>query len=132
MNLTRPKALLRNISGRQQGQALVETALALPLLLLLFAGCLQLIQLGVAHIVVQVAAYEAGRQAVMDNRAIGQARRVAEEVCRPLGAGRTEITVGSGRTVVVHHLQTLLPIGREIPVRRSCSFLVFRGAEGGN
>ncbi len=130
--MTKPRLfiLLLTLFRRHRAQALVETALALPLLLLLFAGCLQIIQLGVAHIVVQVAAYEAGRQAAMDNQDLGRARQVAEDMCRPLGAGRTEIKVEQGRTVVTHHLKTLLPIGREIPVSRACLSIVFWNGGG--
>ena len=45
---------------------MLEAAFAIPVLMLLFAGCVQLLQVGIAHIVVMEAAYEAGRQAVMD------------------------------------------------------------------
>jgi hypothetical protein len=111
----------------QGGQAVVEAVLAVPILIMLFAACLQLLHLGLAHIVVELAAYEATRQGTLANMNLSEARRTAEDICRVLGPGKTEVTYQDNppRYVVTHHLRPLVPIVRELIVSHSLPSYVF-------
>jgi hypothetical protein len=113
------------------GQAMVEAAIAIPIAVLLFAGCVQLLQIGIAHIVVMDAAYEAGRQAFLDQGAMDRATQVAGEICRAVSPGATELKFENGQFIVTHHLQTLFPVLKNLGVSHSCPAYVFR-ADGGS
>ncbi len=114
----------------QQGQALAEAALAIPILVLLFMGCLQFLQIGLAHIVVMEAVFEAGRQAYLDQGDPRNGQKVAAEICGSVSPGRTEFVVdpaNAARTyTVIHDLKALFPIIRNVHIKHSCPEYVFR------
>ncbi len=111
----------------QTGQAVVELVVAIPILIALFGACLQLLHLGIAHIVVELAAYEATRLATLDNMNIAEARRTAEDICRVLGPGLTEVKYQSNPPgyEIIHHLRPIVPIIRELTVKHSLPSYVF-------
>ncbi len=111
----------------QAGQAVVELVVAIPILIALFGACLQLLHLGIAHIVVELAAYEATRLATLDNMNIAEARRTAEDICRVLGPGLTEVKYQSNPPgyEIIHHLRPIVPIIRELTVKHSLPSYVF-------
>ncbi|MEW6516614.1 MAG: TadE family protein [candidate division FCPU426 bacterium] len=106
---------------------MVESALAIPILIALFAACLQMLHLGLAKVVVYVAAYEAARQGTINNMNLNEARRTAEEICGVLGKGRTEVTYDGQvqRYTITHYLQPIVPIVREIKVSETFPAYVF-------
>lgn len=109
----------------ERGQALVETAVALPLLVLLFMGCAQLCQIGLAHILVMDAVYEAGRQAELDRGQTERAARVAREICARISPGATEFRLEGGKCWVVHHLKAVFPLVKSVVIRHSCPDSLF-------
>lgn len=111
----------------QCGQAVVEMVLAIPILIALFAACLQLLHLGMAHIIVELAAYEATRQATLANMNIADARSTAEDICKVLGPGRTEVKYQDNPAgyIIIHHLRTIVPMIRELKVEHSFPSYVF-------
>jgi len=127
-------SVMRNLLKDQRGQAMVEAAVAIPIALLLFAGCIQFVQIGLAHIVVMEAAYEAGRQASLDQDQTGNAQRVAAEICRSLSSGTTVFQIDRGQYAVTHHLNSIFPILKNITVSHSCPQTLFLTADlqGGN
>jgi hypothetical protein len=100
---------------------------AIPILIALFGACLQLLHLGIAHIVVELAAYEATRLATLDNMNIAEARRTAEEICRVLGPGLTEVKYQANPPgyEIIHHLRPIVPVIRELTVKHSLPSYVF-------
>ncbi len=106
-----------------KAQAMVETAFALPVLVLLLAGCVQVLQIAVAHIVVLDAAYEANRQYVLDQRRAEGACRTAQHICRALGPGVTEYS--PIRSQVTHYLKPLFPMFSTIKIQHDCMWFVF-------
>lgn len=114
------------------GQAAVESAVAIPIAVLLFCGCVQLVQIGLAHLVVLDAVYEAGRQAAMDNDQPGNAQRVAAEICRFVSPGATTFRVTSGSYTVTHRLRPLFPVVPQLVISHRCLKDVFcaRGDDG--
>ncbi|MBN1595585.1 pilus assembly protein [candidate division FCPU426 bacterium] len=114
------------IRRQQKGQSLVEAAFILPVLLLLFAGCALLVQVGLAHIIVQVAVFEAARQAHVDEGRLYNGQRVAVDICTTLSQGQTEFTRDSGRYRVTHHLKPLFPVIKEIRISHACPDYVFQ------
>jgi Flp pilus assembly protein TadG len=125
----RPIVWMHKIFYRQQGQSMVEAAFAIPILLLLFAGCVQLVQIGVAHIVVRVAAYEAARQTYLASGNLANGRQVAMEICRTLSPGQTEYTLGQRGYQVTHHLQAIFPVIKNVEITYSCPGFVFQAGE---
>ncbi len=115
-----------NLKRDQKGQLLIEAAVALPILIILFMGCVQLVQIGIAHIVVQDAVYEAGRQAWMDQGDTVNAGRVAGEICRSLSPGRTEFVCQRQWYIVTHHLKPIFAVIKNIKVRHTCPAHLFR------
>lgn len=111
----------------QAGQAVVETVLAIPILIALFAACLQMLHLGIAHIIVELAAFEATRQATLANMNINDARSTAEDICKVLGPGQTEVKYMDNPPgyTIIHHLRTIVPIVRELKVEHSFPSYVF-------
>ncbi|MEW6515746.1 MAG: TadE family protein [candidate division FCPU426 bacterium] len=120
-----PRRLARFSSP--SGQAVVESALAIPLLIALFAACLQMLHLGLAKVVVYIAAYESARQGTINNMNLNEARRTAEEVCGVLGKGRTEVTYDGQvqRYTITHYLRPIVPVIREIKVSETFPAYVF-------
>jgi hypothetical protein len=118
---------IQQLAWRQKGEVLVETALAVPLVLAIFAGCAQIVQIGLAHIVVREATYEAGRQYWMDNSS-GNAGRVAAEICSRLSSGRTVFAydAATGLCTVTHQLNSLFSIVKNIKISHSLPAGVFR------
>jgi hypothetical protein len=112
------KFMQHGIRG-QKGQALVEAAVAIPIVVLLFAGCVQLLQIGAAHIIVLDAVFEAGRQAAMDG-GNDNAQRVAGEICRTISAGATEFTADNFQYQVTHHLAAFFPIVKNVVISHAC------------
>jgi hypothetical protein len=110
-----------------KAQAMVETAFAIPILVLLFAGCVQMIQIGIAHIVVMEAAYEANRQLVMDAGNPANAQRVAAEICRSLSSGPT--VYDKNQAAVTHQLKSIFPIVKQIKITHVCSPRIFQTEE---
>jgi Flp pilus assembly protein TadG len=102
---------------------MVETALAVPVLILLVAGCVQLLQIAIGHLVVMEAAYEANRQVILDQGKTDNALRVAQEICRTLGPGTTEYNQASA--TVTHHLRAIFPIVKKVDISHSCSPNIF-------
>ena len=98
----------------------MEAAFAIPVAVLLFAGCIQLIQIGLAHVIVLDAAYEAGRQAALDGSHAGNAQRVAADICRVVSSGATEFRAEDGVYTVTHHLRSIFPIVKNITVTKRC------------
>jgi hypothetical protein len=118
---------MKKLFCKSQGQALVETALAIPILFLLFMGCVQIVQIGLAHVVVLDAAYEAGRQAHMDGNRLDRGRQVAIEICRGVSSGLTEFSLdGHGFYSVTHHLHSIVPIIKNIKITHVCPPFLFR------
>jgi hypothetical protein len=118
---------MKTMRQNQDGQALVETVLAIPIILLLFLGSVQMIQIGLAHIVVLDAAYEAGRQAHLDGNRLENGRRVAEEICRCVSSGPTEFSRDDqGKYVVTHHLHSIFPVLKNITIMHQCPWFLFR------
>ncbi|MCK5218886.1 pilus assembly protein [bacterium] len=115
-----------NLKSDQRGQLLIETAVALPILIILFMGCVQLVQIGIAHIVVLDAVYEAGRQAGMDQGDTVNAGRVAGEICRSLGPGTTEFICQKQSYIVTHYLKPLFAVVKNVKVRHACPVYLFR------
>lgn len=110
-----------------KAQAMVEAALAVPILILLFAGCVQLLQIGIGHIVVMEAAYEANRQVVLDLGKTDNALRVAQEICRTISPGLTEYD--RDHATVIHHLRAIFPVIKKIDIVHSCSPRIFGSDE---
>lgn len=111
---------------------MVEAAIAIPVAVLLFAGCIQLLQIGLAHIVVLDAAYEAGRRAALDDSQTDNAARLAADICRVVSPGATEFRQENGAYTVTHHLRSIFPLVKNITVTQRCpqtSFDVRRGSE---
>lgn len=69
-----------------RGQAILETLIAFPLLLLAAATAAQLALVAVAGILTRHAASAAARAAAVTGGSTTEARRVAADVCRPAGA----------------------------------------------
>jgi len=120
---------LQCLIRRQKGQAMVEAAFALPIVLLLFGGCLQLIQIGISTIVVKVAVYEAARQAHMDKQDLGNGRQVAQEICKTLSSGATEFDYEDGAYRVVHHLNALIPVIGDVAITQKVPGYLFQAGE---
>lgn len=123
---------MRPRRGSELGQAAVEAAVALPIAVLLFCGCVQLVQFGLAHIVVQEAAFEAGRQAALDKNGTGNAQRVAAEICSRISTGPTEFQIDNGVFVVTHHLHSFLKILPDFAITHRCPPFIFDTGEGNN
>ncbi len=100
----------------EQGQALVETALALPLLVLIFLGTIEFVHWSIAQVVVKEAAFEAGREAVLHGDDRNAATRVAQKICSSVSSGKTTFLIEHAdqpalkRYVVIHHLKLIFPI----------------------
>jgi TadE-like protein len=122
-------SIWQHLMKEQTGQAMVEAAFAIPIILLLFAGCTQLIQIGIANIVVRVAVYEGARQAHMDGGELGNGQLVAEDICKSVSSGSTEFTEENGNYTVTHHLKALLPVVKNIKVDHTCPGYVFEAGE---
>lgn len=118
---------LRLLFKKNQAQAMVEAALAIPILILLFAGCLQLVHVAIANAVVQVAAYEAGRQAGLDSSDMTRAQAVAQEICGALSKGSTNCFYDpdSGSYKVTHNLKAIVPVLGEIKITHACPAFLF-------
>jgi len=125
-NMVKP---IENIQKNQKAQAMVETAFTIPILVLLFAGCVQLIQIGVANVVVYVAVYEAARQAHMDERNLSNGQKVAEEICRAISKGDTEFKFENSYYTVTHHLQPIIPVVKKIRIAHMCPDYIFEAGE---
>jgi len=106
-----------------QAQAMVEAAFAIPVLILLVAGCVQLIQIAIGHIVVMEAAYEANRQVILDQGKTDNALRVAQEICRTISPGATEYDKDTA--TVTHHLRSIFPVIKNIDITHACSPYIF-------
>jgi Flp pilus assembly protein TadG len=106
-----------------KAQAMVEAALAVPILILLLAGCVQLIQIAIGHIVVLEAAYEANRQVIMDQGKTDNAVRVAKEICSAISPGATDYDLNTA--TVTHHLRSIFPIIKKVDISHSCSPYIF-------
>ena len=125
-----PKSLiLPRLIKQQAGQSMVEAAFAIPIVLLLFAGCAQLIQIGIANIVVRIAVYEGARQAHMDGGKLGNGQRVAEDICKGVSSGTTEFTSENRNYPVTHQLKALFPVVKNIKVDHTCPGYVFEAGE---
>ena len=105
---------------QEKAQTLIEAAIALPVLLLLFFGCMELVHVAVGHIVVREAAFEAGRQASINKNA-DYATKVAISICGKISKGETTFEIEDRENnkksyVVTHHLKPWVPIipGKEI------------------
>lgn len=103
-------------AGREHGQATVELALALPLVVLLVLGMLQVALVGRDQLAVELAAREAARAAAVSADPVAAARLAAERVTslRPL-----QVTVSTGTTdvtVTVEHASAtdVAMVGRAI------------------
>lgn len=123
------KKLINQITC-QKGQALVEMALAIPILILLFCGCMQLVHIGIAHIVVRDAAFEAGRSAVMNQNNLSRGEAIAQQICRKVSSGATTFEMASlgGNSheyVVTHYLHPIFPVINNIEVKHSCPDFLF-------
>ena len=113
----------------ERGQALAETLVALPVLLCLFAGCVQFVQIGIAHAVVRQAAFEGGRAAYLRGNDLSAGARVARELCRAVGPGRTEFTLSGGAFHVTHELQALFPVIQGLRIHHACPATAFQAGE---
>jgi len=103
--------------------------LALPIVLVLFMGCVQLVQIGVAHVVVMEAAYEAGRQFALDQDPV-HAAQVARDICRPISPGLTEFEpqIRGGR--VSHHLRPVVAVIQNVKITHTCPAKLFQSGQG--
>jgi Flp pilus assembly protein TadG len=106
----------------RKGQSMIEAAVAVPILVVLFMGCIQLAQIGLGQIVVMVAAYEAGRQVSMDDNQTANGERVAKEICAAVSSGDTTLSLTSNpnECTVSHHLRALFPVVKNITLTASC------------
>lgn len=111
--------------GSGLGQAAVEAAVAIPIAVLLFCGCVQLVQIGLAHLVVLDAVYEAGRQAALDDDQTANAQRVASDICRSISPGETTFRVVPGVYSVTHRLHPLFPVVPQLAISHRCLKDVF-------
>lgn len=105
----------------------------LPVLLLLFLGCLQLLQIAVAQLVVMDAAYEAGRQAYLHAGQTEPGQAAAADICRSLSPGRTDFGYDpdAGAYRVTHHLQPLFPRVGKPAISYACPASVFSAGDHG-
>lgn len=116
---------------KEEGQALVETAVALPIVLILFLGAIEFVHWNMARVVVKEAAFEAGREAFLDHDDIGQARLMAKKICAPLGSGETIFRIDHAdepalkNYVVSCHLKALFPLWTIPVVTQSVPALLF-------
>jgi Flp pilus assembly protein TadG len=85
------------VAGDERGQAAVELALALPVVVLLLLGLLQVALVGRDQLAVELAAREAARAAAVSADPVAAARLAAERVTplRPL-----QVSVNAGAAVV--------------------------------
>jgi Na+/H+-translocating membrane pyrophosphatase len=83
----------------------------------------QLLQIGLGHVVVMEAAYEANRQVVLDQGNTDNAQRVAREICSAISSGATEYNKDSA--TVIHHLKAIFPIVKSIDIAHACSPYLF-------
>jgi Flp pilus assembly protein TadG len=111
------------------GQAAVELALALPVVVLLLLGLLQVALVGRDQLAIELAAREAARAAAVSAEPATAARRAAERVTslRPLqvavsGGGDT-VTVTVGYTCVTDVAMIGRLIG-DVPMRASVTMAV--------
>ena len=86
-------------AGGERGQAAVELALALPVVVLLLLGMLQVALVGRDQLAVELAAREAARAAAVSADPVAAARLAAERVT-PLRPLQVAVTAG-GETVTV-------------------------------
>ena len=97
--MTRDAHRCRRRLVAERGQAAVELALALPVVVVLLLGMLQVALVGRDHLAVELAAREAARAAAVSADPVAAARLAAERVTtlRPLQvavtAGATTVTV---------------------------------------
>lgn len=116
-------------AGRERGQAAVELALALPVVVLLLLGMLQVALVGRDQLAVELAAREAARAAAVSADPVAAARLAAERVTplRPLqvavSAGATAVTV----TVTHRSATEVAMVGRligDVALRSSVTMAV--------
>jgi Flp pilus assembly protein TadG len=90
-------------AGAERGQAAVELALALPVVVVLLLGMLQVALVGRDQLAIELAAREAARAASVSADPVAAARLAAERVT-PLRPLSVAVTVGAGAvTVTVTH-----------------------------
>lgn len=90
-------------AGREHGQAAVELALALPVVVLLLLGMLQVALVGRDQLAVELAAREAARAAAVSADPVAAARLAAERVT-PLRPLQVAVNAGAAAvTVTVSH-----------------------------
>jgi hypothetical protein len=116
---------MRRLLRGQKAQSVVETAFAVPILVILFMGCVQLIQIGIGQIVVMVAAYEAGRQVFLDQGGLTNGQQVAQRLCATVSSGPTRLSAEGGQYQVTHHLHAWFPIVKNIQLRHAVPAHIF-------
>lgn len=122
---------MRQIIKQEKAQNLVEAAIAIPILLIIFFGCVELVHLAIAHIMVKEAAYEAGRQAAIHQDNTHQAETVAASICEKISGGKTRFFIkdadnsGPKQYVVSHKKTALFPIIPDQEIKHSVAAFVF-------
>jgi Flp pilus assembly protein TadG len=115
----------RHLAGAEGGQAAVELALAMPLVVILLLALVQVVIVGRDQVAVVHAAREGARAAAVAAEPVAAGQRAAREA-GGLATRRTDVVVEAGgvvRVTVVHRTATDVPlVGRlvgDVDVRAS-------------
>lgn len=118
----------------ESAQALVESAIAIPVLIILFFGCLELIHMGIGHIVVREAVFEAGRMCYLDKEDQQNAERIAKEICSKISKGNTDFYIdeppqGARVYVVSHQIKPIVPVIPSREIKYSVPVFMFESGD---